>query len=177
MENSDQYFFLGKLTKTHGFEGKLNIWLDVDEPEYYSKLESIFLDMNGNYIPYFIEELNLNLNKGVVQLEDVDDADKAAELVGKDIYLPIEMLPKKTGNSFYFHEVVGFKIIDTQFGDVGIIKTVLDYPSQSLFQVITDKNKEVLIPMNGNIIQKLDRENKTITVKVPEGLIELYINE
>jgi 16S rRNA processing protein RimM len=36
-----------------------------------------------------------------------EDADA---IMGNDIYLPLKMLPKLTGNKFYFHEVIGFEV-------------------------------------------------------------------
>jgi 16S rRNA processing protein RimM len=173
----NDYFFLGKITKAHGYEGKLNAWFDVDNPMDYSELDMVFVEINRNLIPYFIKSLSLLNNKAVIEFQDVNDADDAGSLVQKDLYLPMSALPEKTGNSFYFHEVEGFELIDQGYGRVGIIKTVLDYPSQSLFQVFTDDDIEVLMPMNGDIIQKVDRETKQILVKAPEGLIDIYLNK
>ena len=59
MLNLDEYFFLGKITKTHGFEGKVNVWLDVDNPQEYSNLDIVFVELNNNLIPYFIKNMSL----------------------------------------------------------------------------------------------------------------------
>ena len=46
--------------------------------------------------------------------------------------------------------------------------------AQALFEV--DRNGiEILIPMNDEFIIKVDRKNKSILVKTPDGLIELYL--
>lgn len=177
MLNLDNYFFLGKFTKTHGYGGKLNAWFDVDNPQEYSQLEMVFVEINQNLVPYFIKQMSLLNNKAVVELQDVDDATDAELLVQKNLYLPISLLPEKKGNSFYFHEVEGFKMIDINQGEIGIIKTVLDSPGQDLFQVFNKEGKEILIPMNGGIIKKVDRKEKSITVNAPEGLIEIYTKD
>ena len=77
----------------------------------------------------------------------------------------------KLGNKFYFHEVLGFTIKDTNFGDVGILQAINDSTAQSLFEIDRD-GIEILIPMNDEFIIKVDRENKTILVETPEGLID-----
>lgn len=177
MLNLDDYFYLGKISKPHSFDGRVNAWFDVDEPSLYSELEMIFIKMENNLIPYFIKSLKLLNNKAIIELQDVENIEAAELLSQKDLYLPASMLPEKTGNSFYFHEIVDFEIIDEIKGSIGKIKTVLDYPNQSLFQIITDDKKEVLIPVFGDIIKNVDREKKQILIQAPEGLIDIYLNE
>jgi len=90
------------------------------------------------------------------------------------LYLPLDLLPKLDGNKFYFHEVINFIMKDVNFGKVGIIKAINDSTAQSLFEVDRD-GIEILIPMNDEFIVKVDRDNKTIIVETPEGLIDLYL--
>lgn len=177
MLNLDDYFYLGKISKPHSFDGRVNAWFDVDEPLLYSELEMLFIKMENNLIPYFIKSLKLLNNKAIIEFQDVEGIEAAEALAQKELYLPASMLPVKTGNSFYFHEIVGFEIVDEERGTIGNIKTVLDYPNQSLFQIITDDGKEVLIPVYGDIVKNVDREKKQILIHAPEGLIDIYLNE
>jgi 16S rRNA processing protein RimM len=104
-------FYLGKIAKKFSFKGEVLIYLDTDEPELYEKMESVFVEFNKNLVPFFIE--NCNLHKGDflrVKFEDVDSEADADEIIGCEIYLPLNMLPKLEGNKFYFHEVIGFEI-------------------------------------------------------------------
>ena len=177
MLNLNDYFFFGVITKPHGLNGLLNAWLDVDSPANYSNLEMVFVDMDNNLIPYFIKSIKILNNKAIIDFQDVDTSEKASILLQKDLYLPLEMLPKRTGNSFYFHEVKEFELFDELRGRIGIIKTVLDYPNQALFQVFTDKGTEVLIPINNEIVKKIDRKKKQIIVLSPEGLLDIYLDD
>jgi 16S rRNA processing protein RimM len=177
MLNLDDYFYFGKIVKPHSFDGRVNAWFDVDEPLLYSELEMVFIKIENNLVPHFIKSIKILNNKAILEFQDVDTIEVAELLAKKELYLPISMLPEKTGNSFYFHEIVDFELIDEEMGSVGIIKTVLDYPNQSLFQVISDNNKEVLIPVFGDIIKNVNREKKQILIKAPEGLIDIYLNE
>ena len=71
---------------------------------------------------------------------------------------------------------IGYKVIDSEKGDVGIVQAVVTMTAQPIFQIKFGK-KEVLIPAVDHIIQKIDRENKTIYVESPEGLINIYLSE
>jgi len=96
------------------------------------------------------------------------------KILRKDIYLPAQILPELKGTNFYDHEVVGFKVIDANFGEVGILEQVVDLPVNPLLQVMRGE-KEVLIPFIDGLVTKVDRENKELHVTAPEGLIEIYI--
>lgn len=167
---------MGSVTRTHGYDGKLQLFLDVDDPAAYDGLQMVFVNIHQSPVPYFIESSFLKNNKLTVKFQDVDDEERAQALVGKELYLPLSALPKLSGNKFYFHEVVGFQVWDETFGELGIVAEILDYPGQALMQVFHD-GKEVLIPMNDPVIVKVDRAAKKLYINAPEGLIDMYLNE
>jgi 16S rRNA processing protein RimM len=35
---------------------------------------------------------------------------------------------------------------------------------------------EILVPLNNDILKEVNRENKSLKIKAPEGLIEIYLN-
>ncbi|MFM7894654.1 MAG: ribosome maturation factor RimM, partial [Flavobacterium sp.] len=91
-----------------------------------------------------------------------------------ELYLPLSMLPKLEGTQFYYHEVIGFDVLDTRLGNIGKITGINDSGAQPLFEI--DKNgTEILIPLIDDFIIALDRANKTITLETPEGLVDLYL--
>ncbi|MNR17407.1 Ribosome maturation factor RimM [compost metagenome] len=94
--------------------------------------------------------------------------------MGNAIYLPLSMLPKLSGNKFYFHEVIGFEIEDQRLGVFGKIVAVNDTTAQPLFEVLNGE-VEMLIPMIDHFLVKIDRENKKVIMNLPEGLVEMYL--
>lgn len=171
----DECFYLGKIVKKYSFKGELLAKLDTDEPDLYSNLDAIFVDLRGNMVPFFIERSQLHKSDLLrLKFEDVDSEADADSLLKSDLYLPLDLLPKLEGDKFYFHEVIGFSIKDKNFGEVGIIKNINDSTAQALFEIDSD-GTEILIPMNDKFIVKVDRKNKTIHVNTPEGLIDLYL--
>jgi 16S rRNA processing protein RimM len=168
-------FYLGKIVKKYSFKGELLVKLDTDEPELFTKMESVFVEQHKNLIPFFIERSSLHKSLLLrIKFEDISSEIEADKLLGAHLYLPLEFLPKLTGNRFYYHEIIGFTVIDASFGEVGIISGVNDSTAQALFEI--DRNgKEILIPINDRFISQVDREMKQIHLDVPDGLIELYL--
>jgi 16S rRNA processing protein RimM len=169
-------FYLGKIVRKHSFKGGVVAKLDTDEPELYKNLESVFVALGNNLVPFFIEESLLQKgNQLRIQFEDVESEEDADAIMKSELYLPLEFLPKLTGNKFYFHEIINFDIEDVHQGYVGVITGINDSSAQPLFE-INANGTEVFIPMIDDFIKKVDRENKKIIVEAPEGLIDLYLN-
>jgi len=173
--NKDDFYYLGKILRTHGNKGQVLVHLDVDDPMAYSSMESVYLDLHGESVPFFITSLEMKHNrKAVLKFADFDTTDDAESLEGIEMYLPVTGLPVLKGKRFYFHEIRGFRVIDQVHGEIGVIKDILELPHQSLFQVIHGE-KEILIPVVDEIILKVDRKNKILMIAAPPGLIEIYL--
>lgn len=168
-------FYLGKIAKKFSFKGEVLVYLDTDEPEMYTDLESMFVDINGHLVPFFIEKSAIHREKFLrTQFEDVESEEDADEIVGREVYLPLNMLPKLEGNKFYYHEVVNFDAIDINHGNFGIILRIVDHGFQALFEV---QNGEaiILVPMIDEFIVEINREEKFVKFNTPAGLIDLYL--
>jgi 16S rRNA processing protein RimM len=169
-------FYLGKIVKKYSFKGELLAKLDTDQPELYENLDAIFIQVRNSLIPFFIESSQLHKSDLLrLKLEEVNTEADADSLLKSELYLPLELLPKLEGNTFYFHEIIDFNIVDKNFGFVGIIKDVNDSTAQALFE-IDREGIEILIPMNDEFIVEVNRKTKTITVETPPGLIDLYLD-
>lgn len=173
--NIKDCFYLGRVSKPWGVKGQLQLFLDVDSPEEYAGLDSAFVEIKEQLVPHFFRIDQMTGNRVVVTFEEMTP-DEALTLVGHDLYLPLDLLPKLDGNRFYFHEVVGFRVVDSVHGDIGTIAQVLEYPAQPLFQVMKN-GTEILIPVIDQVIDRVDRVLKTIFITAPNGLIDLYLDE
>ncbi len=168
------FYYLGTLTKPFGLKGELCAFFDVDDCERYLGLTAVFVETDGEMLPYMIEKLQYRgNNQFIVKLQDVE-MDNVREFVQTDMYLPISELPKLSGNRFYFHEVIGFKVVDERLGEIGVCKDFMELANNPLMQV--DHNgSEILIPASGQFVTNVDRENRILHVTTPEGLVELYL--
>ena len=169
-------FYLGEIVKKFSYKGEVVIKLDTDQPALYRKIKTVFVALGDNLVPFFIKKSSLSRSIMLrVHFDGVNTEEEADSIVKSKIYLPLDQLPKLEGNQFYFHEVIGFSIIDEIYGEVGELISINDKASQPLFE-IKKGFSEILIPMVDNFIKKIDRKNKQVHVQTPEGLIDLYLN-
>ncbi|SFR33799.1 16S rRNA processing protein RimM [Robiginitalea myxolifaciens] len=169
-------FYLGKIVSRHGYKGDLLAKLDTDQPGEYENLESVFISLGNTLVPFFIRQSRLHKSELLrLSFEEVSGEDAATKLIGAELYLPLTQLPELSGNQFYYHEVIGFSLIDRQHGHVGEIKGVNDQSSQVLF--IAEKDgKELLIPVSDPFLERVDRKAREIHINTPDGLIDLFLN-
>jgi 16S rRNA processing protein RimM len=170
------YFQIGHIAKLHGYLGEVSLFLDVTQPEKYQHLNLVYLEVDGIATPFTIQAVK-PMNNGfmVLKLEGVNSEDEAKRLVRKSVFLNESLLPELDEDSFYDHEIEGFRVIDTARGDIGIAVGVIDHPSNPLLQVEKD-GVEILIPLNVELHKKVNRLEKTLTITTPEGLLEVYLS-
>lgn len=172
----DDCFLLGYVIKPHGLKGELILQLDSDDPAHYETMESVFLEIQGKLVPFFIVALNIQGERAIVSFEEIDSLDAALALKGAAVYLPDEFLPLLEKDQFYFHQVIGYELHDTSRGGVGSIRDIYESGKQYLFAV-DHQGKEILIPVSDDLLQSVDHDQHVITMDLPEGLLDIYLEE
>jgi 16S rRNA processing protein RimM len=176
MQQSD-CFQLGYIAKLHGYKGEVSLFLDVTNPEDYTSLDALFIEINGQLTPFFITSFQLK-NKGfaAIKLEGVDTENDAKLILRKSCYLPLTILPELDDKHFYDHEIEGFAVIDEHCGAIGEVSQVIDLSVNPLLQIMKG-DIEILVPFVNGLVQRVDRKTKTLYINAPEGLIAMYLGE
>lgn len=165
---------IGKIVATHGINGSLILTHVVGNSKWLKKQHTLLVEMQkGSYIPYFISQLKPNNDKEyIIELEDINKVEAAKKLVTKHVYVEEDVLKGYERQSPLLW--IGFNIIDKKEGSIGAIEDVIKSGIQWLAK-LTYKNKEVLVPLIDQFIEKVDIKTKTINITLPEGLLEVYL--
>jgi 16S rRNA processing protein RimM len=175
--NKDNCFQIGYISKVHGLHGEVTVKLDVDDPSQYENLEHVFLEQKGRLVPFFLEHFVHQTGERVLaKFEEYDDLDTAGTLVGAGLFLPLNALPQLEDDQYYYHELIGFTVTDEEHGELGEIKVLYDLQTQDLIG-LDYKGKEVLIPIQDGIILKVDKTEKKVYCRLPEGLLDIYLED
>lgn len=169
-------FELGYITKPHALQGEVSLVVESDDPSLYNDLDSIFLEEKGGLVPYFIETILPQKNKFIIKFEEIDSFEDAEVLSGLKAFLPLSFLPELEEGQFYYHDIIGFTITDKEKGALGKVSNVLSTDMQALIEM-QYKGKEILIPINDEILQEVNKKDKSISVQLPEGLLDIYLED
>jgi 16S rRNA processing protein RimM len=171
-----QHFQLGRISRTHGLQGELVAILDTDKPHQYTKLDGFFLEINQKLIPHFIQKISIRGSEARILLEGISTIEQATKFKGAEIFLPLEKLPKPQKDEFYFHDLLGCQLEDTTYGLLGTVEDVIDASAQKLL-FFHYQGKEVLLPLVKEFVTEIDLKNKMLKTSIPDGLLELYMEE
>ncbi|MDT8346272.1 MAG: ribosome maturation factor RimM [Flavobacteriaceae bacterium] len=170
-------FFIGNISNLYSFKGEVLAKTDADHPEIILNAESIFVEIGQSLVPYFILESRWHKRNLLrLKLEDVADEQTARALVGKAIYLPKALFPKLATGSYYFHDIIGYQIIDSNTNEsLGTITSINEQSAQPLFVVLHPEGKELLLPLVDDLIARADHVEKVFFYNTPPGLVELFL--
>lgn len=162
---------IGYISKTHGLKGhvilRLNELVNIDE-----NIKSIFLDLNGSQVPYFIEDCRPNNAGYILKLETIDVVDMSKKLIGKKAFALSDFILEEDES---LKEFIGYAIIDSELGNIGNIADVDEKTDNAIIKVIHPSGVEIILPFNDDFIIEIDDDLKTIEFNAPEGLIEMYL--
>jgi 16S rRNA processing protein RimM len=169
-------FYVGYITKAKGLKGEVQIFLEYPAPADL-KFDSVFLEINGKLVPYFVSSYKLRPNQtGNFFFDDVDTIEKAEKLIRKKVYLPNSVMPEKDPEDFSWFDLKGYIVHDEHYGELGEIIEVHEYPQQYV-AVVPFRFREIMFPLNDEIVQSIDEEKGTLQVILPDGLVDVYLNQ
>jgi 16S rRNA processing protein RimM len=171
-------FELGYIIRSHGLKGEVLVALDTDDPEAYEDTAVLYLLLKQGLVPYKVERFNLQKQgeQAIVKLKGIDRIEDTEGLKGTKLYLPAEALPALDDDQFYYHDIVGYTVIDRNLdGDVvGTVGEVYEMPQQVMLGVLVN-GVEALVPLNDDFLVKIDKPNKRIIMQLPDGLIDVFL--
>jgi len=174
----DTYQSIGFTKKTYGVKGELKLNIADKYLEDFAQADVLFLNLAGRKIPHFVEYINFE-NPFTIKFEDYNSKEAAIELTGVEIFMRVkdllaeeEKVLEVVENGLQYEKYVGYQIKDKMVGTIGVIEEIVEYPQQEMAAIKIDE-KEVLIPLNDQLILVVKEEEKIIEMDLPAGLLEL----
>lgn len=170
---SNDTLFIGILVKTRGVNGELI--LEVEDSFVFENIkEAVFVDIDGLPVPFFVKQITpLSENRASILFYRMNNEKSIKELVNCKVFMPIKHLKNK-GKEISPSLLIGFNVIDKNYGDIGKIQQFINQENNPLLLIKKDNN-EILIPFHQSFISEMNLENRMIFVNTPEGLIDLYM--
>jgi len=168
------YRNIGKIVSAFGLKGEMIVLHHLGKKITVSKIKVIFLEQKKDeLLPYFVENIRKKADDELqLKLEGIDSKEAATKFIRREVWLKEEEIQSHTDKNNPIGWI-GYKILD-QEKELGAILEVIEQPHQILCRIEIDQ-KEVLIPINEQTLNKVDHKNKTVLLTLPDGLLEIYL--
>lgn len=164
---------IAKITKIFGGDGSVVLRLYDSFPDEVNFKEPLFVLTDGLATPLFFNSFQRRgKDKALVCFDDIDTPYRATLIVGCEA---VAFEDRDQDEELYYEDMVGFRLIDNGSGRVGEITEYQDSENNPLFYVIMD-GVEVIVPVADELIEEIDEDGESITMRLPEGLVDLYLN-
>ena len=163
---------LGRIIKVNGYDGAVTVKLEKIFSENIPQMESVFLEIEGRPVPFFIscsEYSGADILK--LQFEGYNSIEKISEFTGCSVFLTTGIPDDNQTEDI--QSLIGYKVLIQGDKLLGSIKEVIPNPGQWLLNIISTKNKDIMIPLHEHFIVSIDEKKKIILMDVPEGLAEI----
>lgn len=171
MIKPEEVYRIGRLGKPHGVKGELSFMFDDD---VFDRVDADYLvvSVDGILIPFFIDEYRFRSQEtALMKFDGIDSQDQARELTNCDVFFPYSLTDNDT-ESMSLAQIVGFNMMEDGHA-IGRISSVDDATENILLEVTSADGRKMLIPAVPAFIKEIDNEKRTISVELPEGLLDL----
>ena len=159
---------IAQVLKSNGTDGELLISFFDVSPEDIDLQEPVFIPFDGLPVPFYFESfIQRGTGRALVRLTGVNSLRDADELAGRPILAD------------YFEEeaedsVVGWTVYDGNGTRLGVVTDYEDIPGNTCLWVEREgSRKQQLIPLHEDLVLGMDKKNGTLTLSIPDGLLDL----
>ena len=161
-QENDKKLLVGKINGFFGLQG----WVKVFS--YTSPRSNIL-----NYSPWSIkfEDIfqEIDVIKGreqsktiVAHIKGIDNREDSQKFIGKDVYIDKDKLPELKEGKYYWHELIGFKVINKNQENLGVVDYFVETGANDV--LVVRGKKEHWIPYIEPFLISIDAQNKEILV-------------
>jgi len=140
---TQQFIKVGKVSGVFGIKGWLKIF------SYTADKENIL-----DYSPWLLKKADsdklLKVIDGAVQgkavialLEGINDRDQASSLLGYDIFIDYQQLPKIAEDEYYWSQLIGLNVINTSGVQLGVVDSLLETGANDVLIVKGERERAI----------------------------------
>lgn len=173
MLNKDDYLLIGKIVGVHGIKGVLKILSYAESLSFFTPESKIFLkDSRQNECTCVVKWAKPHkLRNVLLRFEGIDNRDQAEALIDYELFVEACKLPELEQGTYYWKDLIGLMVFTEDESFLGKISSIMPTGSNDVY-VVKDRENEILIPALESVVLKINLENKTMQVRLPEGLVQ-----
>lgn len=154
---------LGKISGVFGIKGWVKVYAFTDDRKNILNYQPWYIERNNKRQAVKIRAGKLQGKSVVALLEGVDDRNEAETWIGLDIYIPHDQLPTLGENEFYWSDLIGLNVKNTDGVEFGRIDKMLETGANDVLVVKGDQERLIPFVMH-QVVVEVDIDGKQMVV-------------
>lgn len=170
MTSNQDKIVVGKLGSAYGIRGWLKVTTFTDEQEGIFDYSPWYINVQGQMRTIEVLEWRRHGGGVVCRLAGINDRNEAERLTNAEISIESQQLKELAEDDFYWRDLVGCEVVNTQGYQMGTVSGLLETGSNDVLEVKAKSNdafgkRERLIPfVTSQFVLEVDLANKQIKV-------------
>ena len=163
----EKKLLVGKINGFFGVQGWIKIFSYTEPRKNILEYQPWYFIDNGTYKVIEITTGREQSKTIIAQVKGIDNRDQAGQLIGQNLYIDKDQLPELDDDEHYWHELAGFRVINKNGVDLGVVDHLVDTGSNDV--LVTKGDKEHWIPYIDPYLILVDKQNRVISVDWDEN--------
>lgn len=169
-EDGPFFVVMGKLRKPHGIRGEMVMTVLTDFPDLLDPGQEVFV--GEDYQPLTVRSVRWHRDDILIAFEEYEDRDLVGVHRNRLLFLAVEELPELPEEEYFFHEMIGLKVVTDTGRELGTLAEILDTGANDVYVVQQEGKGDILLPATEEVILEIDLEENKMTVHLLPGLVE-----
>ena len=175
MSDWDDAILIGVIARTHGNKGEVVVNPETDFPDERFQAGAELMTRRKDGSPATLEVATMRMHQGrpVILFKGVTSMNDAELLAGLELRVADDDRggERLDDGEYYHRDLIGCEVVTADGESIGQV-TAVEGDRSATRLVVRSRRNEVLIPL-ADAICTVDVAAKRITVRPPEGLLEL----
>jgi 16S rRNA processing protein RimM len=159
---------VGIVGRAVGLRGEVEVSVQSDHPERFAVGASVLVRTGLRALR--VATVRRNRRRTIVSFVEIADRAAAEALKGAELVIAAEDARELEPGEYWDHDLVGCVVITVDAEEVGTVTDVLHASANDVL-VVTDGDRERLIPLVGDVVKSVEPGHK-ITIDPTPGLLD-----
>ncbi len=164
------YLAVGSLRRSHGVRGEMVMEVITDFPERLKPNTKVFV--GDSHQPMTLAGTRFHNEGLLVKFKNIDTPEDAARYRNQQVYVSAADRPKLPKGQYYYHELIGFDVVDEADHSIGILSAIMQTGANDVYVVTQSDGKEILLPVISSVVLDIATDRRLIRVRLIPGLLD-----
>lgn len=160
--STEQWITLGRFGRVHGIKGWITVISFTEPRENIFNYDRWFIYRDDTWVPVLRIQDNITAQHLLVQIQGYETRESLQIFTQHDIAVPKSDLPSLPEDEYYWHDLIGMRVIHEHHTVLGVVRELIETGSHDV--LIVEGESRHLIPYIKDVILAIDKEKRDIHV-------------